>query len=109
MKWAGRLMTSVAAVLITAGSGLSASAPMASTPADVAWADAIKSDTLEAYAAFVMLYPDSKYAQSAYMKLAVGETASGDTNTAPAGAANFGDNGVPVSRPGFELRTLMII
>ena len=107
MKWAGRLMASVASVLITAGAGLSASTAVASPSADAAWSDATKSNTLEAYAAFAMMYPDSKHAQSAHIKLFAGETVS--ANAASMDAPVFGDDELPLSRPGFAQPTLMII
>src|SRR5579862_4383839 len=68
MKWAGRLMTSVAAVLF-AGGGAFASTGAPATSADTAWAAAVKSDSLEAYAAFVMTHPDSEHARAAYDRL----------------------------------------
>jgi len=75
MKWIGRLMTSVAAVLVTAG-GVSASTGPSASPADAAWDEAAKSDSLEAYAAFVMMYPDSEHARVAYDRLSGANTAS---------------------------------
>ena len=68
MKWLGRLMTSGAALLLTAG-GATAASMRAPAPADAAWAEAIKSDTLEAYATFAMMYPESKHAPAAYGRL----------------------------------------
>ena len=68
MKWLGRLMTSGAALLLTAG-GATAASIRAHPPADAAWAEAIKSDTLEAYPTFAMMYPESKHAPAAYGRL----------------------------------------
>jgi hypothetical protein len=64
----GRLMTSGAALLLTAG-GATAASMRAPAPADAAWAESIKSDTLEAYATFAMMYPESKHAPAAYGRL----------------------------------------
>jgi hypothetical protein len=95
------LMTSVAAVLLTTGAGASGS--MADTaPSDAtAWADAVKSDTLEAYAAFALMYPESEHAQSAYSKLSGDEPVSPKTDAMP--------EGNPVSTLGFAQRSFMII
>jgi hypothetical protein len=76
MKWVARLMSSVAAMLLAAG-GASASTGAPSTPADVAWAAAAKSDSLEGYAAFAMTYPDSEHAGSAYDRLSGAAAISG--------------------------------
>jgi hypothetical protein len=78
MQWVNRLMASVAAVLVTAG-GASA-LPQESLPqeplsqnaagvADVAWAAAVSADSIEAYAEFLMSYPNSRYAPAAYDRL----------------------------------------
>ncbi|MGH6995423.1 MAG: hypothetical protein ACREES_06980 [Stellaceae bacterium] len=40
------------------------------SPADSAWAETLRLNTLEAYTKFAMDYPDSKYANQAYTKLA---------------------------------------
>ena len=68
MKWVGRLMASAAAVVLTAG-GASAAFEKTASPADAAWAGAVKRGTLEAYAAFAMTFPESEHAQAAYNRL----------------------------------------
>jgi hypothetical protein len=73
MKWLGRLLASIGAVVL-ASSGGSAS----TMPDEDAWAQAVKSDSLEAYAAFVMKYPDSEHAQTAYERLSGGASATSD-------------------------------
>lgn len=54
MKWLGRLMASAAA-LLAAGS-VSAAVSETRSAADAAWTEAVKSDTLAAYAAFAMTF-----------------------------------------------------
>jgi hypothetical protein len=105
MRWVGRLMTSVAAVLLTTG-GVSASTTEIGTPADTAWAAAAKSDSLEAYAAFVMAYPESDHARAAYTRLLrTGTTATGAV-TVPKSGPLFGSE---TSSPGILPGTIMII
>jgi hypothetical protein len=68
MRWVGRLMTSVAAVVLTTG-GASAALETTANPVDTAWAETVKRGTLEAYAAFAMTFPESEHAQTAYSRL----------------------------------------
>jgi hypothetical protein len=68
MRWVGRLMTSAAAIVLAAG-GASAASEKTASPADAAWASAVKRGTLEAYAAFAMTFPESEHAQAAYTRL----------------------------------------
>jgi hypothetical protein len=107
MKWAGRLMTSLATVLLTAGGAMSG-ASAAITTVDSAWSEAVKSNTLEAYAAFLMAYPNSEFASSAYDRLSSGATASNEA-PAVAGASRSGDASIAVGKPEFVQRTLMIV
>ena len=67
MKWLGRLMASAAA-LLAAGS-VSAAVGETRSAADAAWTEAVKSDTLAAYAAFAMTFPDSEHAAAAHREL----------------------------------------
>lgn len=68
MRWVGRLMTSVAAVVLTAGGASAAGFEKTASP-DAAWATTVKRGTLEAYAAFAMTFPESEHTQTAYSKL----------------------------------------
>ena len=68
MKWVGRFLASAAAVVLSGTSGSATPAPV-STQIEEAWATATKKDSLEAYAAFIMVYPESPYAKSAYERL----------------------------------------
>lgn len=68
MKWVGRWMASAAAVMLAGSHGFG-SAAKANTPEDRAWAEAVKVDTLEAYAAFAIAHPESAHAGVAYAKL----------------------------------------
>jgi hypothetical protein len=102
-------MTSVAAVLLTTG-GISASTGDAGTSsADAAWAAARASDSLEAYAAFVMTYPDSAHARSAYNKLSGAEAASTHDNASSEGSPLFTDDRNQSSEPGILPGMIMII
>jgi hypothetical protein len=68
MKWVRGWMASAAAVLLAGSHGFGLAAK-ANTPADRAWAEAAKSDTLEGYAAFAIAHPESEHAAVAYAKL----------------------------------------
>jgi hypothetical protein len=102
MKWIGRLTTSVAAVLLMTGGG---SASTAKVSDDAAWAEVVKSNTLEAYAKFAVMYPDSKHAQLAYSKLFGVTPVTADTK--PDGMAILDDEGE--SAPGLLPGVLRII
>jgi hypothetical protein len=101
-------MASVAAVLLTTG-GVSASTGDAGTSADAAWAATRASDSLEAYAAFVMTYPDSPHARSAYNKLFGAEAASTRDNASSEGPLIFKDDRNQSSAPGILPGMIMII
>ena len=104
MKWLGRLMTSGAALLLTAG-GATATSIRAPTPADAAWAEAVKSDTLEAYAAFAMMYPESKHAPAAYGRLSGSQAGA---NPKPKETSILGDDESEASTSGLLPRLLLI-
>jgi hypothetical protein len=108
MRWVARLMTSVAAVLLTTG-GVSASTRDADTPADAAWTATVASDSLEAYATFVMMYPDSVHARSAYNRLSGAEAASSRDNASSEGSLLFTDEQNQRSTPGILPGIMMII
>lgn len=100
MKWIARLMTSAAAVVVAA-SGAAASVGSHASPADAAWDEVVKNDTLEAYATFVMMYPESKHARSAYDRLA-GVNIGSSIRTIRPGAPLMGDDlSSPDVFPGF--------
>jgi uncharacterized protein (DUF1330 family) len=101
-------MASVAAVLLTTG-GVSASTGDAGTSADAAWAATRASDSLEAYAAFVMTYPDSAHARSAYNKLSGAEAASTRDNASSEGPLIFKGDRNQSSAPGILPGMIMII
>ena len=105
MKWLGRLMTSVAALLLTIG-GVSAASMRGPAPADVAWAEAIRSDTLEGYAAFVMTYPESEHARAAYRRLSGAEARA---IAAPGEVSIVGDDENEASAPGLLPSLILII
>jgi hypothetical protein len=103
MKWAGRLMTSVAAVLLTAGGGVQATIQHELPPSEAAWAEAVKANTLEAYADFLARYPGSDHAQSAFAALSHGKTASAERPAAPQ------NEGQATGALGLVQRSFMII
>ena len=103
MKWLARLMTSVAALLLALG-GASAASIRVPTPADAAWAEAVKSDTLEAYAA--MTYPESKHAPAAYGRLSGSQA---DAIAMPAVTSNHGDEENEAGTPGLLPGLLLIV
>ena len=105
MKWLARLMTSVAALLLTLG-GASAASIRVPTPADAAWAEAVESDTLEAYAAFAMTYPESKHAPAAYGRLSGSQA---DAIAMPAVTSNYGDEENEAGTPGLLPGLLLIV
>jgi hypothetical protein len=108
MRWVARLMTSVAAVLLTTN-GVPASARDAGTPADAAWAATVASDSLEAYATFVMMYPDSVHARSAYNRLSGAEAAPIRDDAGSEAAPLFADDRNQSSAPGILPGMIMII
>jgi len=109
MKWITRFMTSAAAVLLSAG-GVSASTQVADTPADAAaWATAVASDSLEAYATFVMMFPDSKHARSAYNRLSGAEAGSSRDAASSEGTPLLMDDQNQSSAPGILPGMIMII
>jgi len=99
MRWVGRLVTSVAAMLLTAGG---ASGSTTATPVDAAWAAAAASDSLEAYATFVMTYPHSKYARLDYNRLSGLEAASAGSFARPEGTPLFADDHGNANSPGLS-------
>jgi hypothetical protein len=101
-------MTTVAAVLLTTG-GASASTGESGSLADAAWAAAVKSDSLEAYAGFVMSYPESAHARVAYDRLSGIEPASTAAGARPQAATLLGDDQSEKSAPGNLPGMIMII
>jgi len=91
-------MTSVAAVMLTA-SGASASTAASARSADGAWAATIKNDSLEAYAEFAMMYPDSEHAQSAYNRLSAAYTDSISAGVVPQNSILSGEQQKEQSAP----------
>jgi hypothetical protein len=69
MRWLGRLMTSAAAVLLAAGGASAWTRAPAPSSDSVAWDAAVESDSVEAYAAFLLAYPRSQHAPLAYDRL----------------------------------------
>ena len=106
MRWVSRLMTSAAAVLLATGGGVAQSRAESHAPADAAWADAEQSGTLEAYTNFVLTYPESRHARSAYMKLSGAEHA---VDPASGGEPNMADDNSVTSTPGMLPGAIMII
>ena len=96
MKWLGRLMASAAA-LLAAGS-VSAAVGETRSAADAAWTEAVKSDTLAAYAAFAMTFPDSEHAAAAHRELSGQQWAALDDEAA-AGRSLLGYGGVAAGSP----------
>jgi hypothetical protein len=111
MRWAGRLMTSVAAVLLTAGGASALTADGGASSADVAWAAATKANSLEAYAKFAMAYPESEHVLAAYERLSrsVKSVKASSEAAAPESAAGYGDYETDGSSPGILPGTIMII
>jgi hypothetical protein len=107
MKWAGRLMTSVAALLLTAGSASALTASSESS-AEAAWTDATRSNSVEAYATFVMMYPDSEHASSAYERLS-GAAAISNAGALPQRDPLFGNQENDQSAPAILPGIMMII
>jgi hypothetical protein len=89
-EWLGRLMASAAALL--AAGGVSTAIGETRSAADAAWTEAVKSDTLEAYAAFAMTFPDSEHAAAAHRQLSGQQWAALD-GEAPAGRSLLGYGG----------------
>lgn len=77
-----------------------------SSPADSAWAETLRLNTLEAYTKFAMDYPDSRYANQAYAKLAT-DGRSANQADAPATAGHW-DLGL-ASEPDLVPGTLMVV
>ena len=96
MKWLGRLMASAAA-LLAAGS-VSAAVGETRSAADAAWTEAVKSDTLAAYAAFAMTFPDSEHAAAAHRELSGQQWAALDDEGA-AGRSLLGYGDVAAGSP----------
>lgn len=108
MRWIGRLMGSAAAVLLATGAA-SALTPDTATSADAAWAEAVKVNSIEAFAKFVMAYPDSEHVRAAYNRLSNVESAASDSGTRPEGGPLSGDEQRTGSSPGILPGTIMII
>lgn len=64
-----RIVAFLVAVPMAMSGVVFASSGEARTPAETAWAQAVQRNSLEAYAEFVMDYPDSEYSRQAYAKL----------------------------------------
>jgi len=96
MKWLGRLMASAAA--LPAGSVSAAVGETRRSAADAAWTEAVKSDTLAAYAAFAMTFPDSEHAAAAHRELSGQQWAALDDEAA-AGPSLLGYGGVAAGSP----------
>jgi hypothetical protein len=101
-------MSSAAAVLLATG-GASALTRDAATSADAAWAEAVKSNSIEAFAEFVMAYPDSEHARAAYNRLSHIESATNGVGAATESGSLFGDEKRTGSSPGILPGTIMII
>lgn len=96
----------LAAPVAFIGTTTASLANTASSPADSAWAETLRLNTLEAYTKFVMDYPGSKYATQAYAKLSSdGRSVDRADATAVAGHLDFGLASEPDLVPG----TLMIV
>ena len=63
-----------------------------------AWTEAVKSDTLAAYAAFAMTFPDSEHAAAAHRELSGQQWAALDDEAA-AGRSLLGYGGVAAGSP----------
>lgn len=105
MRWLGRLMTSAAALLLAAG-GAGAASMRAPSPAEAAWAEAVKSDTIEAYASFAMMYPESRHASVAYSRLSGSQAGA---NGAPTVSAVLDDDESEAGTAGLRAEVLRII
>ena len=108
MRWVNRLMTSVAAVLLTAG-GASALTQDPGTAAEAAWSAAAKVDSLEAYAEFLMAFPDSDHARAAYNRLAQPAMASSGVALQSEDALVWNGSQAGRSSPEILPGTIMII
>jgi hypothetical protein len=86
MKWLLRLLVSSVAVSFVAGE-VSAATPEAKSDADMAWSRATETDTLQAYAEFLLTYPESSYTEAAYAKLSAVSDGKSVEDTTDAEAA----------------------
>jgi len=102
-------MSSAAAVLLATGGASAALARDAATSADAAWAEAVKTNSIEAFAEFVMAYPDSEHARAAYNRLSRIESPANDVRATPESGSLFGDEQRTGSSPGILPGTIMII
>jgi hypothetical protein len=88
-------------------SGVSISSNAEARPqAESAWDQAVRQNSLEAYAEFAMTYPDSQYAKQAYAKLSNAGAAPVSAHAA-AGIRHSDANSV--SEPGFVSNLMMIV
>lgn len=108
MKWMNRLLGSVAAVLVTAG-GASASTPGYETPAEAAWSAAVRAGSLEAYAEFLLAYPDNEHAAEAYGRLTLSAVTPVESDGKADVAALWGVGQTGKSSPAILPGTIMII
>jgi hypothetical protein len=97
-------MGSAAAVLLTTGAS-SAKPVELENRAEAAWAAAQASGTLEAYANFLMMFPDSAQARIAYDKLSGGPAAG----IGGSDARLLADDASDASRPGVLPGMIMIV
>jgi hypothetical protein len=103
-----RFLGLIAAMPMAVGGVAFASIGEARPSAEVAWAQALQQGSLEAFAQFAMIYPDSKYVELAYAKLSNLDTASTATG-ATAGVQDGDANAGSVSEPGFVPSSMMVV
>lgn len=93
-----RLMAAAAAVPLAIGGVASTSAAVSDSAAEQAWHEASERNSIEAYAEFAMLYPDSDYARMAHARLSgaeqVGQAGKDSQNWASM-AEEFDEESVP--------------
>lgn len=83
MKMLGRAFASAMTMLLSTFAGSSSPEARTISPVDTVWAETVERDTLQAYAQFAMMFPDSQYTEVAYQKLASLEVARTVTTDAP--------------------------
>ncbi|HEV8015052.1 MAG TPA: hypothetical protein VGP48_05945 [Stellaceae bacterium] len=101
-----RLLGLIAAMPMAMGGVAFASLGEARASAEVAWAQAVQQGSLEAFAEFAMTYPDSKYVELAYARLANPDAA------ATAIGVSMGGQGADensMSEPGFVPSSIMVV
>lgn len=99
-----RLFAVVASMPLAFGGAATAATHQVATPDQMAWEEAVNTNTLEAFAAFAMQYPDSDHASEARARLV--------TEAMPADAVDVFETARDVdhaSSPDFVPSSIMVV